>query len=342
MDEAFASRFPGGPASPPGKRPDSPEDLSGAGTPKLDPPEVDQEPPSLTMPGASFDDNPASLPHGTAPPHLGSTNEPYIDETGHSYSVEPDYAYNGEPDHAYGEPLHSYNGEAHHSYDGEPKHAYHGESEHAYPDPGFQDPEDSGFNDPGATPLSEPSIGADGFFEDGYYEPRPQDGGFGDPYFEHQGHPAHPSSNMEMQDEQFHTVPSPTDEQFRETSSPPGEHFHEEQFQDEQYHHDEYNPRSAQQQQFDGPQGPYTLSGPSNDDIYSGSEEKKIGTEDLDDENGEDGFIAIKRHGYQLGSDGPSPRSMVSDSMDSRSYQSSALKGAQDILRKNRRRRVEM
>ena len=72
------------------------------------------------------------------------------------------------------------------------------------------------------------------------------------------------------------------------------------------------------------------------------AEEKKIGNDDIVGEtNGEEDFIAIKRHGYRL-SDGPSPRSMDSHSMDSRSYQSSALKGAQDILRKNRRRRVEM
>mmetsp|Transcript_69754 Transcript_69754/g.105394 ORF Transcript_69754/g.105394 Transcript_69754/m.105394 type:complete len:347 (+) Transcript_69754:3-1043(+) len=91
---------------------------------------------------------------------------------------------------------------------------------------------------------------------------------------------------------------------------------------------------------YDRPGGHYPMSPPDDNEMYSGAEEKKIGNDDLNDKSGEDDFIPIKHNSFQLSTDGPSPRSM--DSIDNRSHQSTALRGAQDILRKNRRRRVEM
>jgi hypothetical protein len=109
---------------------------------------------------------------------------------------------------------------------------------------------------------------------------------------------------------------------------------------DDEFHDDFDDPISPLGNDYDRPQGHFPMPHPDDNEMYSGAEEKKIGHDNLSDKNGEEDFIPIKHNNFQLSIDGPSPRSM--DSMDSHSHQSSALKGAQDILRKNRRRRVEM
>jgi hypothetical protein len=94
------------------------------------------------------------------------------------------------------------------------------------------------------------------------------------------------------------------------------------------------------------PQGHYPMSPPDDDDRLYGGEEKKYSmdehanpeiefqmSQDSDRKSGEEDFTPIKREGYKLSDS--SPRSMASDG----SHQSAALRGAQEILKKNRRRR---
>lgn len=94
------------------------------------------------------------------------------------------------------------------------------------------------------------------------------------------------------------------------------------------------------------------MTPPDEEDLYS-REEKKYAMDEPDDPelefqmsnesdkgNGEEDFIPIKRQGYRLSQ--TSPRSTESESVGEGSHQSSALRGAQEILKKNRRRRMEM
>ena len=94
---------------------------------------------------------------------------------------------------------------------------------------------------------------------------------------------------------------------------------------------------------------------PHDDPYYESTEEKKV----AQDEHGENGmgykpaaltvdteaeFTPIKREGYKLGPS-PSPRSQLSARSNETGTpvsQSSALRGAQELLKKNRRRRLEM
>jgi len=101
---------------------------------------------------------------------------------------------------------------------------------------------------------------------------------------------------------------------------------------------------------------------------YAGGEEKKVGlddfrmgqhenrnhhphqhqhpvldrqmSEDSPMKSGEEDFIPIKRDGYRLGSGGAGPGTPHSVESEN-SHQSAAFRGAQEVLRKNRRRRFE-
>jgi hypothetical protein len=162
--------------------------------------------------------------------------------------------------------------------------------------------------DPIVSPEGEPSVGVRAFFPEGE---------FGDPYYE--GEP--PQEFQSPPEEPFEDYPSPQNDQFA-------------------------------QEEYDEPQGHYPMS--PLDDEYAGedfgAEEKELGfdepdpgfefqmSQESDMENGEEDFTPIKREGYSLGG---TPKSVVSPaSVDS--HQSAALRGAQELLKKNRRKRVEM
>eukprot|EP00538_Stauroneis_constricta_P012599 CAMPEP_0119549234 /NCGR_PEP_ID=MMETSP1352-20130426/2981_1 /TAXON_ID=265584 /ORGANISM="Stauroneis constricta, Strain CCMP1120" /LENGTH=1195 /DNA_ID=CAMNT_0007594737 /DNA_START=594 /DNA_END=4181 /DNA_ORIENTATION=- len=143
----------------------------------------------------------------------------------------------------------------------------------------------------------------------------------------------------------------------------PHDHDHHQQYDDYQYQqesqydqHGDVQPSGFHPDQEDFPAASF------GDDEYYQDEEKKSGViddpgdPDVDfdgsmeyDEHGkplaegEADFTPIKRDGYTLRRGpavaNPSPRSMTSASMGS---QSAALRGAQELLKKNRRRRMEM
>jgi hypothetical protein len=161
--------------------------------------------------------------------------------------------------------------------------------------------------DPIVSPEGEPSVSASAFFPEGE---------FGDQYYE--GEP--PQEFQPPPEEPFEDYPSPQNDQFA-------------------------------QEEYDRPPDHYPMS-PLDDDFVEedfGVEEKKIGfdepdpviefqmTQESDMENGEDDFTPIKRDGFSLGT----PRSIVSHT-SVESHQSAALRAAQELLKKNRRRRVEM
>lgn len=102
---------------------------------------------------------------------------------------------------------------------------------------------------------------------------------------------------------------------------------------------------------------PYVVGGGGDEyDGEFGAEEKKMGYEDPDHqqhpdiayqmsdvsnlEDGEGDFMPIKRDGYSLGR--PKSSSAMLPVSPTESHQSAALRSAQDLLKKNRRRRMEM
>jgi hypothetical protein len=300
MDEAFANRYP---VSPPGMRTDIVEDDEPEPdvpeTPKLDPPEMENEPLNLTI---STDEVP-----------LEQNQQPQLF---HDDANEAPFQQNEPPEHFHDDAI---------PYDDDD------------PDPPFSDPD---FSDSGLTPEGEPMIGADGFFQDDNYFESPQKkvDEFGVPYYENEPHPRHHYENAPHAHP--HGDSAPRSHPHYENEPHPHVVPQMEPPAYDQFHEDFGDPVSPQNPDYDRPQGHYPMSPPSDDEMYSGAEEKKIGTEDLNEISGEDDFIPIKHNSFQLSGDGPSARSM--DSMDSpsrHSQPSSALKGAQDILRKNRRRR---
>jgi hypothetical protein len=126
----------------------------------------------------------------------------------------------------------------------------------------------------------------------------------------------------------------------------------EEQEHGDTVHYAPDDPFSPSQQQLgDAPQGHFPMPPPDNDDMCGAAEEKKFGMDEQDvvpniidhEKTGEEDFIPIMRDGYRLSEQSPTNRSIASHtSLDSQSHQSSALRGAQEILKKNRRKRVEM
>ena len=94
---------------------------------------------------------------------------------------------------------------------------------------------------------------------------------------------------------------------------------------------------------------------PGDDHVFE-NEEKKVGghvdfaaARGLQINTGEDDFVPIKRDGYTLGqpNGAPSPKSMLSPQSAntgelSAISKSSALRGAQELLKRNRQRRMEM
>jgi hypothetical protein len=313
FDGEIASRYP---VSPPGKQADNLmeeethfyEDDAYAfhdpGTPKLDPPD-DEEPPRLTprmSVSEEFEDLGAQQPVPPHPPH-------HYDNAQVSYDDEYDV-----PD----------------------------------PDDPMLSPEDG-----------EPAIVARGFFHDegGGAEYYPDENGGVEPGFEEEYHvPVEPADGVEepVFEEEYYSE----EQQYQ---NPPEELFVEEgevQYEKEEQeyggavHYAPDDPFSPPQQQLgDAPQGHFPMPPPDDDGMCGGAEEKKFGMDEQDgvpntidyDKTGEEDFIPIMRDGYRLSEQSPTGRSIVSQaSLDSQSQQSSALRGAQEILKKNRRKRVEM
>jgi hypothetical protein len=246
------------------------------------------------------------------------------------------------------------------SYD-EDSNAFGGQEQDIYNDP--TDPDD-----PMASP--EPTEN-DQFFDPQqqqqqggeYYEsPEKQNGPGGQEYYETQDQGGQPDQGYYQEGDGAYQTPggdqyaedgqyeaqggsfgSPQNDQY-----PPGNgHFPHP--NDAQYYPEEEG-------QYDGRPDDQGQHGTPGDDRVFENEEKKAGgpvasaaARRLQVNTGEDDFVPIKRDGYMLSQNngGPSPRSMISprsagDQSSGAVSKSSALRGAQELLKRNRQRRMEM
>jgi hypothetical protein len=310
FDEGIASRYP---VSPPGKQADSmmeeephfydDDAFRDPGTPKLDPPD-DEEPPRLT-------------------PRMSISEE--FEDLGAQQPVPP----------------------SPHYYD-DPQLSHHNEDDGLDPDDPMVSPEGG-----------EPAIATGGFFqdEDGgaeYYSGKEEGV---QPGFEEEYHtqPAHGGEELGFEEAYYgeeQQYQSPPKELFVNVEDGEVQHENEEQEYGDAVHYAPDDPFSPSQKQLgDVPQGHFQMPPPDDDDMYGAAEEKKVGMDEQDvdpntigyEKTGEEDFIPIMRDGYRLSEPSPTGRSIASQaSLDSQSHQSSALRGAQEILKKNRRKRVEM
>lgn len=96
------------------------------------------------------------------------------------------------------------------------------------------------------------------------------------------------------------------------------------------------------------PKGHHPMSPPHEDDTMYNGEEKKLamGEDDYRSEagmkSGEEDFIPMKHNTYHLANEPELAKSPQSVTSDGGSHASAALRGAQEILKKNRRRKLEM
>ena len=330
MDEANASRYP---VSPPGMRTDVGEVAS---TQKMDPP--DDEPPSLTSPKQREVDgvSPANYEehNGQYPQYYGegqgapdpedpmplASPEPVQNGDGkfftpenQAYYAPPENAGGGDPNQNY-DPAHQdyYVAEGdNHGYNVDPSAG----GEYAQND--FPSPHEQF-----TTPMSDAYGQGEGQYGHDF---APPDGRFPSHYPPQDGH-----------------FPTENDVYPPAHATSPHEEFATEDFT---------LPSDAEGDQFGEGGDVY----PPHGEPYYESEEKKV----AQDEHGENGmgykpapltvdtdaeFTPIKREGYKLGPS-PSPRSQLSAKSNETGTpvsQSSALRGAQELLKKNRRRRLEM
>jgi hypothetical protein len=308
IDEAIASRFP---LSPPGtsrggNRAADPD------TPRLDPPE--DEPPSLRS--YNGDDNAFDGPEQdsyndpTDPDDPMASPEPvenarFFDQqqqVGEYY--ESPVMQNG-PGGEYYSPDQEYYGNP--AQEGQPDQEYYREDDGAYQSPhGDQYAEEEQYGLDGQYEAQRGSFSPQNdqySQEDGHY-PHPDDGQYGDGEFD--GHP----------DDQGH-------------HGTPGGHY----------------PMSPGDEVY----------APGDDHVFENEEKKFGGHVDnaagrgLQINTGEDDFVPIKRDGYTLGqhTGAPSPKNIISPQSTGTGDQSaisksSALRGAQELLKRNRQRRMEM
>jgi hypothetical protein len=334
IDEAIASRFP---ISPPGTR--GGNRVPDPGTPRLDPPE--DEPPSLnkreSKDGESYDEDDGAFG--------GQEQDPYNDPTdpddpmASPEPVQNDQFFDQQQQH-----LQHQHQQGDEYYDESPDKQNGPGGEYYSPDPEYyRAPVQGGPGQPDQEYYQEG--GGDQYAEeeqygiDGHYEA--QEGSFGSPQ----------NDQYPPEDGQYpHQHPHPHDDQY----------YPEE---DGQY---DGHPDDQNQVHYGTPGGHFPMS--PGDDVYSpgddhvfDDEEKKAGGHvdyagdyageaagGLQINTGEDDFVPIKRDGYTLGQQfggAPSPRSMISPRSTgdhSAISQSSALRGAQELLKKNRQRRMEM
>ena len=310
MDEAIGSRFP---VSPPGKRNDDGQKVSSQ---KMDPP--DDEPPSLTKqregdgaPQLSYEENDGQYPEyygeGEGPPDPEDPMPMASPEAAHGQGTGDRFFSPGNETY-YMSPENADQGEEDQDYD--PAHQdYYGTEP-------TEDDNDRGYMEPG-----------DEYAQNGFPSPHeqfstPMSDGYGRGGDQYAGdYDAYPT-----QDRGF---------------SPPGDAKYAPDFspRDEFATEDFTLPSDGEGERQYGGADPY----------YGSSEEKKAQEEhgnktgaltiDTDAE-----FTPIKREGYKLGPS-PSPRSQLSSRSNEAGTpvsQSSALRGAQELLKKNRRRRLEM
>jgi hypothetical protein len=199
-----------------------------------------------------------------------------------------------------------------------------------------------------------------------YYETPAQGGQPGQEYYQ-EGDGAYQSPGGDQYTEDEQCGMDGQYEAERGSFSPPNDQYspedgHYPHPDDGQYYPEEdgqYDGHPDGQGHHDTPGGHYPMS-PA-DDVYSTGddhvfeEEKKVGghldraaARGLQINTGEDDFVPIKRDGYTLGQQNgvpPAARSMTSPKStgDQTSVsQSSALRGAQELLKRNRQRRMEM
>ena len=312
MDEAIASRYP---VSPPGKRSYRHHYHSDPATPKLDPP--DDEPPSLIKQRDSLDGSSYHNESGAYPQYFEDQQE-YSDNDAVDPVLLPE---NQIVDQSYKANYFSpkKEGDKNGHFEHSPEAEY-------YSSPHVEDPvadyysEEHCYGDNGRVSYQDDEDNNDRFPQEGSYS---LTGRYDSPRSKSGIYPPE-NGRVLLAENEFGQV-------------------------EERMH-------------YETPEGHYPMSPP--DDMYSpenmrdfDQEEKKIGVDepgdpeleyassmDYDSKTGEDDFIPIKRDGYRLGrAPSPSPRSGEARSIDSNSLsQSSAMRGAQELLKKNRRRRMEM